>query len=186
MRAQHRWGLGLVLAPVAVGVLGVLGFEAGAASRRDYAQPDDAPVIAGDFGTPGRPPITMAILGDSTGAGLGVSTVGDSVGGRLARSLAADGRQVRLLGLAVSGARVADLAPQVRALGAARAAGRAGGPLVAVVLIGVNDTTHLTALSRVRGELGEQLRAIRVLGAQVVLATCPDVGAARNFKEPLR
>ena len=184
MRARHWWGigiLGLLLAPVAL-----LGAEAKAAADRNYVQPSEAPVIAGDFGTPGQPPLALVILGDSTGAGLGATTVGDSVGGRLAQALAATGRRVHLVGLAVSGARVAGLAPQVRGLGAGRADGSAGGPLVAVVLVGANDATHLTALSAVRAELGGQLRDVRGLGAQVVLATCPDLGAARNFSAPLR
>ena len=170
-----------------VALLAVLGAEAGAASRRTFVDADSAPAVRADLGS-GRP-LTLAVLGDSTGAGLGVDTgrAEDTVGGQLAVSLAVDGRAVALRGVAVSGARTADLAGQVDRLEALLTAeGRRTDPLVALIVVGANDATHLTGLARVGEELGQAVRRLRALGAEVVVATCPDMGSARAFAQPLR
>jgi len=179
---------GLLLAPVAL-----LVGEGLAAGARTYVLPGDAPVVRGEYGA--GPPLTVAVLGDSTGAGLGVDaaaggTAADTVGGQLAGALAAQGRRVSLRGFAVSGARSRDLAGQVDQLVAAGLGGRsadpAAGPLVAVVLVGANDATHLTGLGSVGEAVGGAVARLRGLGARVVVGTCPDLGSARAFAQPLR
>jgi len=182
-----------LVAVVAAGLLGplvLLGVEAAVTAGGSYATPESAPVVSLDTGPAGAAPLTVAVLGDSTGAGLGVTSgrAADTVGGQLALALGgmagggAGGRRVALRGFAVSGARAADLAGQVDRLAAARLPG----PLVVLVVIGANDATHLSALPRVAGDVGAALRRLRGLGARVVVGTCPDMGSARAFSQPLR
>ncbi len=159
--------------------IGLLGVEALMTSRREYLSADTAPAIGGTFGRAFAPPLRLAVLGDSTGAGVGVSRVEDSVAGRAAQVIADTGRFVTLDGLAVSGSRARDLAPQVsRAL--------VHPPDVALVLIGANDATHLTGLSDVERDVRDAVRRLRDAGVAVVVGTCPDMGSATVFARPLR
>ncbi|MDQ1713602.1 MAG: hypothetical protein QOE45_3052 [Frankiaceae bacterium] len=176
-RVIRRVAAGVAATTVAGGAL--LGVEAVLVSRRDFLSADSAPSITGTFGRAFAPPLRLAVLGDSTAAGVGVSRVEDSVAGRAARAIADAGRFVTLDGLAVSGSRVADLGPQVsRAL--------VHPPDVAVILIGANDATHLTRLSRVRHDLAAAVGRLRGAGVVVVVGTCPDMGAPTAFHRPLR
>jgi lysophospholipase L1-like esterase len=177
MGAVRRVAFGLAATTVAAGAL--LGGEALYVTRREYLSADTAPAIRGTYGRAFAPPLRFAVLGDSTGAGVGVSRVEDSVAGRIAQVLADTGRFVTLDGLAVSGSRVADLAPQVsRAL--------VHRPDVALVLIGANDATHATRLGGIRHDIGEAVGRLTRAGVAVVVGTCPDMGAATAFPEPLR
>jgi lysophospholipase L1-like esterase len=177
MGLVRRVAIGMAATTVAGG--SVLAVEALVASRREYLSADTAPAIAGEFGRAFAPPLRLAVLGDSTGAGVGVTRVEDSVAGRLAQVLADGGRFVTLDGLAVSGSRAADLAPQVsRAL--------MHRPDIAVVLIGANDATHLTHLDAVRHDVREAVERLHAAGVRVVVGTCPDLGAATAFLPPLR
>lgn len=159
-------------------VLAVLGGEALVTARRSYLPADSAPPVEGSFGT-GGPALALVMIGDSTAAGVGASTTVGTVGGRLAAGLAGNSHRVRLSSVAVSGSRAADLGPQVtRAL--------LGSPDVAVILIGSNDATHTTGLGSIRRNVAEVIRRLRAGGVAVVLGTCPDMGAARAFPQPLR
>lgn len=183
---------GLLLVPV--GLLGALAVEVGLAGRRTYATAGSAPLVRGDYGAGAAS--VLAVLGDSTAAGLGVTSgdAADTVGGQLATALAATGRRVALRGFGVSGARAADLDGQVDRLEALLAEQRApapaapapAAPLVAVVLVGSNDATHLTSLVPVGEALDHAVLRLRALGARVVVGTCPDMGSARAFDQPLR
>jgi lysophospholipase L1-like esterase len=179
---MRRWPL-LSLGIGLAGVAALLGGEAVWTATRDYLPAASAPSVAGVFGaaTPGGGPLRIILLGDSTAAGVGASSTRTTVGGRLARLLAVDsGRRVELSSVAASGARAKDLAAQVqRALAGER-------PDVAVVLVGANDTTHLTRRSEVERELGEAVRRLVGSGSRVVVGTCPDMGAPRVFPPPLR
>jgi lysophospholipase L1-like esterase len=168
-----------VVLATTLGAAAVLGGEALYVSRREFLSADTAPPVAGTFGRAFAPPLRLAVLGDSTGAGVGVSRVDDTVAGRMARVLADTGRFVTLDGLAVSGSRAADLAPQVsRAL--------VHPPDVAVVLIGANDATHATRLGDVEREVAAAVRRLRTAGVAVVVGSCPDMGSATAFPQPLR
>jgi lysophospholipase L1-like esterase len=171
----------------------VLAGEAGYVATRSYLQADSAPPVVGSFGPasggpasgglPGRTPLRLVMVGDSTAAGVGASETAATVGALLAAGIAATGRAVTLSSVAVSGSRTTDLADQVRALAGRGASSQ---PDLAVVLIGANDATHLTSLSTVSRKLSAAVRGLHAVGAAVVVAGCPDLGAARAFPQPLR
>ena len=167
---------------VAAGLLGltVLAVEGLVASRRQYVSSDLAPGVSGTFGQGNSPSLRLLMLGDSTAAGIGVDSTEETVGGRLSELIASTGRQVRLDSVAVSGSRVADLAPQI-----SRALVR-GAPDIAVILVGANDAIHFTPLDELERHLSDAVRRLRAAGSEVVVGTCPDLGAARNFAQPLR
>jgi lysophospholipase L1-like esterase len=170
---------GLLLGGV-IGSAVLLVGEAVWTRSKDFLPPESAPPVTGSFGS-GDPAIRLTVMGDSTGAGVGATTMAATVGGRLAADLAGKThRQVRFTSLAVSGARAADLATQVdRAFDGAR-------PDVVVIVIGANDATHLTRLSRVREGLGSAVRRLGDAGVRVVVGSCPDMGAAPALPRPLR
>ncbi len=181
-RAGRRAATALATSALAAVLL--LGAEAGYVAGRSYLPAGSAPPPTGAFGTEagagaGRP-LRLLLVGDSTAAGVGASSTATSVGGRLAAALAAGGRRVELSSVAVSGSRAADLRGQLtRALHGAA-------PDVAVVLIGANDATHLSRLGTVRRDLTDAVRRLRGAGVRVVVGSCPDLGAARAFPQPLR
>ena len=165
-------------------MLVVLAAEVAWVATRDYLTAESAPPVnaeilpsgSGDLGSPLR----LVVLGDSTGAGVGASRTEFTVGSRLATAVAqAAERAVSLRTVAVSGARAGDLTAQLD--GAVELE-----PEVAIILVGANDATHLTALGPVRRDLGEAVRRLREAGARVVVGTCPDLGGATAFPQPLR
>ena len=168
-----------VLLPLLLGGAGVLVAEAVVTARREYLSADTAPPIGGTFGRAFAPPFRLAVLGDSTAAGVGVARVEDSVAGRVAEVVAGTGRFVTLDGLAVSGSKVADLAPQVsRAL--------VHPPDLALVLIGANDALSLSTMPALRADLALAVTRLVRAGVAVVVGTCPDMGGATAFPRPLR
>jgi lysophospholipase L1-like esterase len=176
-RVVRRVAAGAATTVLATGAL--LGGEALYVTRREFLSADTAPSIAGTFGRAFAPPLRFAVLGDSTGAGVGVSRVEDSVAGQVAQTIADTGRFVTLDGLAVSGSRVADLAPQVsRAL--------VHRPDIALVVIGANDATHLTKLHALQNDLDAAVSRLVDAGITVVVGTCPDMGVSTAFPHPLR
>ncbi len=148
------------------------------AKRRRYLSSDLAPPASGTFGS--GPTLRLVVFGDSTAAGIGVDNTAETVGGRLAELLAATGRRIQLTSVAVSGSRATDLDAQV-----ARALVH-GAPDVAVVLIGGEDAIGFTAVDVVEAETAAALGRLTAAGAAVVVGTCPDLAAARNFSRPLR
>ena len=126
-------------------------------------------------------PVDLLLLGDSIAAGLGADRPRDTLGGQLARRLAkATRRSVRLRTAAVVGAETSDLAAQLASLPTGYV------PAVAVIVVGGNDITHRVRVADARRDLGEAVRALRELGAEVVVGTCPDLGALRPLPQPLR
>ncbi len=182
-RGAATGALGAVTALAAGAALtaALLAVEAWLATRRAYLPAASAPHVDGEFGdaASGGTPLRLALIGDSCAAGVGVQSVAETVGGRLAARLAGQGRRVRLSGSAIAASRTGDLGPQVsRAL--------LGRPDVAVILIGTNDAMHAAPLPMVRRHLGDAVRRLRGAGVNVVVGTCPDLGAARAFAQPLR
>lgn len=177
-------GAGFASAVVVGGAVGVglcaglVVVEAVITARRGFLPADSAP--AQDIRhPPGSSAVTLALLGDSTAAGVGVRRPDDTVGRQLAARIVRTGRPVALTSAAVSGSRAADLGPQVsRAL--------LHHPTVAVILLGVGDALRLTALGVVAEQLGTAVRRLRAAGVQVVVGTCPDLGAAPAWPQPLR
>ncbi|NES14283.1 MULTISPECIES: SGNH/GDSL hydrolase family protein [Micromonospora] len=179
-----RLGRAAALSLVAgtVGGAAVLAGQAIAARSRQYAQPELGLALRATIGRTGAPPLRLVLLGDSSALGVGVARFEDTIGGQLAHLLAEGppGRRVQLSSVGVSGSRSTDLATQVaRALLGER-------PDVAVVLIGANDATALARPADAAAYLGSAVRRLREAHVEVVVATCPDLGAVRAVAAPLR
>jgi lysophospholipase L1-like esterase len=128
---------------------------------------------------PGRP-ISMVVLGDSSAAGYGVHRPRETPGALLATGVSRRlQRPVHLHRYAVVGAVSAGLVPQVDAALERH-------PDIAVILIGGNDVTHRTPVTPAVRHLVDAVRRLRAAGAQVVVGTCPDLGAIQPIQPPLR
>ncbi len=125
--------------------------------------------------------LDLVLLGDSIAAGLGADHPKHTLGGGLARRVAKrTGRSVRLRTAAVVGSESSVLASQIEGLPSAYR------PHVAVIVVGGNDVTHRIPTSDSIRHLTEAITALQGLGAQVVVGTCPDLGALRPVPQPLR
>jgi lysophospholipase L1-like esterase len=125
-------------------------------------------------------PITMVIMGDSSAAGYGVHRPRETPGALLATGVSRRLRRpVRLRRVAVVGSMSSGLPYQVDAALEYE-------PDVAVILIGGNDVTHISARAEAVRYLGDAVRQLRATGCRVVVGTCPDIGAIQPIKPPLR
>lgn len=125
--------------------------------------------------------IELCLLGDSIAAGLGAESRKQTLGGRLAKGLAKQThRSVRLRTAARVGSESSMLAAQVEALPAAYR------PDVVVIVVGGNDVTHRVPVAESVAHLVAAVEAMRERGAEVVVGTCPDLGALRPVPQPLR
>ena len=125
--------------------------------------------------------VDLLVLGDSLAAGLGAETARTTLGARLARALARSTRRaVRLRTAAVVGSESSDLPAQLDGLPAAYR------PHVAVVLVGGNDVTHRVPVATSVQHLVDAVVALQERGAEVVVGTCPDLGALTALPQPLR
>lgn len=126
-------------------------------------------------------PIDLLLLGDSLAAGLGAEHRKQTLGGRLAKATARRmHRPVRLRTAAVVGSESPDLARQLDTLAADYR------PHVAVIVVGGNDVTHRLPVSVSAQHLHEAIGGLRAVGVEVVVGTCPDLGALRAVPQPLR
>jgi len=126
-------------------------------------------------------PVNLLILGDSIAAGLGADRAKHTLGGGLARGIAKHAhRSVRLRTAAVVGSESSELAAQLASLPANYR------PDVAVIVVGGNDVTHRVPVAESVRHLSETITALRERGAEVVVGTCPDLGALRPVPQPLR
>jgi lysophospholipase L1-like esterase len=116
----------------------------------------------------GTAALRFHVLGDSLAAGVGCARIEDTLGHQLASRLRSTGRAVDLNVLAVSGARSADLAAQVRAAVSA-------GVDLALIVIGANDLTALVPTAVGARLLHDAVTELRRVGARVVVATAPDL-----------
>ncbi|WP_434742930.1 SGNH/GDSL hydrolase family protein [Micromonospora sp. SH-82] len=183
-RLAARLGRAAALSVVAgtVGGAAVLAGEALVARHRRYAQPELGLALRATVGRSGAPVLRLVLLGDSSALGVGVARLEETVGGQLAHLLAEGptGRRVHLSSVGVSGSRSVDLSTQVaRALLGER-------PDVALVLIGANDATGFGRPADVAAHLGLAVHRLREARVEVVVGTCPDLGAARAIAPPLR
>ncbi|WP_405011830.1 SGNH/GDSL hydrolase family protein [Kitasatospora sp. NBC_01539] len=180
-------GLGLL----GVGLAGLLLTESRLAIRAIGLLDGDPPRADGVYGdafadtgtagtAPDGAPLVLAFLGDSTAAGLGVTRGRETPGALLASGLASVAeRRVRLVNVARSGARSADLGPQVELALPHR-------PSLAVIMIGANDVTRRSPAAQSVRELGDAVRRLRAGGCEVVVGTCPDLGTIKPVRPPLR
>ena len=177
--------LGGVVLTGAVGLAGLLWGEVKLAERR-IPQAFDAPPASNDttWAANGvsrtRPPIRIAMLGDSTAAGYGAYRDRDTPGAQLAIGISeAARRPVHLTNLAVVGAETPDLPVQVDALGRRH-------PELVVIMIGANDVTEGTKPAVAVPYLEDSVERLRRGGAEVVVGTCPDLGTIKPLAQPLR
>ncbi|MGW0505246.1 SGNH/GDSL hydrolase family protein [Micromonospora sp. NPDC003241] len=173
-------GIGASVAAAAA-TTGVLFGQARQARRTIPMAEAPPPRCDGVYGAkfPGTP-ITVVVLGDSSAAGFGVHRRRETPGALLATGLSRRLRRpVRLHRFAVVGAISAGLRFQVEAA-------LDCDPDVAVILIGANDVTNRTPPALAIRHLAEGVRALRAAGAEVVVGTCPDLGAIRPIQPPLR
>lgn len=135
------------------------------------------------YDTPGEPPLRLTVLGDSTAAGQGVHRAAQTAGALLASGLAAVAeRPVELRNVALPGAQSDDLDRQV----ALTLADTSRVPDICVIMIGANDVTHRMPPTRSVRYLSAAVRRLRTAGAEVVVATCPDLGTVEQVQQPLR
>jgi len=126
--------------------------------------------------------IELLLVGDSIAAGLGAASPKGTLGARLAKGLAKrTQRSVRLTSTAVVGAETWTLPEQQLPRLLPDYA-----PDVAVVVVGGNDVTHRIPVAESTASLTEVIERLRARGAQVVVGTCPDLGALRPLPQPLR
>jgi lysophospholipase L1-like esterase len=179
---------GQIVGGVTGTLAGVTALSAGlllrqAADARRIIPLAEAPPPRGDglYGAKfGGKPITLVVMGDSSAAGYGVHRTRETPGALLATGVSRRlHRPVRLRRVAVVGSMSAGLPYQVDAALEYE-------PDVAVILIGGNDVTHISARTEAARHLGDAVRRLRATGCRVVVGTCPDIGAIQPIKPPLR
>ncbi len=160
---------------------GVLVAEAQLARRTIGNAEGDPPAPSGWYGHGrGGPAIKIALLGDSSAAGYGVDEVEETPGAILASGIAeAADRRVYLASVARVGAQSKDLQGQIDQVLPTE-------PHVAVIFIGANDVTHTVPVRTSQRLLGDAIRRLRDAGAEVVIATCPDLGTIEPLAPPLK
>jgi hypothetical protein len=125
-------------------------------------------------------PLRLALLGGSFAIGPSTADPRDTAAGRLALGLSAAGDQpVCVDTAATAGALSRDLGRQVDAVAAS------GCPEVAVVIAGADDVLHHRCADDAVRRLALAVHGLTVLGARVVVGTCPDVSLAGAIAEPL-
>lgn len=125
--------------------------------------------------------LELLVLGDSIAAGLGAVRRKDTIGGRLAKELAKRTQtSVHLLTAARVGAQTREVLDQLDDLPADYR------PDLAVVIAGGNDVTHGVPIRRSVADLSAVLDRLHELGAVTIVATCPNLGAIRPLRQPLR
>src|SRR5215207_10613007 len=140
----------------------------------------DPPSGDGVYGRGRGKRLVLTVLGDSSAVGLGVQHSSQTPGVLVAAALAELAeRPVRLVRLAVSGARSPDLDAQVDKALVER-------PAVALIMIGVNDVTTRTRPAVSVRHLADAVRRLTASGCEVVVGTCPDLGTIRPVAQPLR
>ncbi|GAC1332111.1 MAG: SGNH/GDSL hydrolase family protein [Candidatus Dormibacteria bacterium] len=176
-RASKRWWF---LPGAVVGVFALLVAEAALAFQGDGSP--EAPGSPDEVvGAPGDQPLTLAILGDSTGSGVGAVTQDQGYPRRVARGLADRlHRRVELHVYAVSGARVNDvLTDQLRRMEGLH-------PDIVLLVIGGNDVINLTPPWRARADLSAVLERLAQYHVPVIVSGVPAMGTVTRVAQPLR
>lgn len=179
-------GLGVLGAVGGATIVGIMLGETRIAKRRIPVADTDPPasddtIWAAAGVSAARPPMRIAMLGDSTAAGYGVHTERETPAAQLAIGISGAARRpVHVDNVAVVGAESKDLAGQVDELLARPAVE------LAVIMIGANDVTERTSPAEPVRLLEEAVRRLRASGPDVVVGTCPDLGTIRPLPQPLR
>ena len=174
-----------IVATAFAGLAGLMWGEGKLAKRRIPISTDAPPASDNlTWAAPGvsasRPPIHIALVGDSTAAGYGTHRERDTPAAQFAIAISEVARRpVHVRNVAVVGAESKDLEPQVDQL-------MAHPPELVLMMIGANDVTELTKPSVAVPYVEAAVRRLRAAGSQVVLGTCPDLGTVRPIAQPLR
>lgn len=156
---------------------GLIARERLVATRLDSAGARSA-TFGGDLAAP---PIALGMMGDSLAVGYGAESPDGVPGVLIAQALVeASGHPVVLTNVAEVGAASASLIRQLARLR------RQASPQVVVIMVGANDVMHLRGLTAALWPLSATVQQLRRDGAQVVVATCPDLGTVHPFSQPLR
>lgn len=181
--AAYGGGMGVA----GLGALGALGYgilrgEAMMARRIVGQHFEGAPSDSGTYGSGSGSPVRFLVLGDSSGVGMGAEHPHQTVGATIATGIAAfSGRPVELTNVAVIGAESTGLDEQLE-----RGLAAVPRPDVAVIMVGANDVTHRIDRSIAVRHLEMAVCGLREAGAEVVVGTCPDLGAIELVPQPLR
>jgi lysophospholipase L1-like esterase len=169
------------LTAVGVALTGLIVGQAMLARRIIPVAEAPPPRCDGRYGTEHTgTPITLAVLGDSSAAGYGADVPRKTPGALLAAGLAEQLRRpVTVYCFAVVGAESRTLEPQVERALEIR-------PDIAVILVGGNDVTHRRPVDEAIHHLVTAVHALREVGAEVVVGTCPDLGTIQPIQQPLR
>jgi len=174
----------LVAGAASVGGLGyrfvalLVGQSAAADARiRPYLVP--APPVRERYGNPADPPLTLAVLGDSSAQGVGVDDFDYTLGGWLGQRLAATGRYVRVVCAAENGSRAEHLDDQITQVLASK-------PELVAISTGVNDVRNRSNPRRAARSLGAAVARLRANGATVVVGTTPYLNILTLIDQPLR
>jgi hypothetical protein len=125
-------------------------------------------------------PLRLALLGGSAAGGASAQDRHQTVAVQLALGLSAAGEQpVCVTDVATAGALARDLGRQVDAVAAS------GCPEAAVLIAGADDVLHHCSVDDAVRRLALAVHGLTVLGARVVVGTCPDVSLASPVAEPL-
>ena len=178
-------GVGAAGAVAGSALFAVLKGEARLARRRiPQAVEDPPPTDDTVWVAPGanrrRRPVRLVVLGDSTAAGYGVARARDTMAARVALGISyASRRPVTLRNVAVVGAESGNLEEQVTKLDGVVAD-------LAVISVGANDVTHRVKHTVAVSHLEQAVIQLRERGLEVVVGTCPDLGAIKPIAQPLR
>jgi hypothetical protein len=127
-----------------------------------------------------RVPLRLALLGGSLAIGPGSGDPHCTAAARLALGLSAAGDQpVRVVDAGAAGALCRDLGRQVDAVSAS------GCLDVAVVIAGADDVLHHCSVDDAARRLALAVHGLTVLGARVVVGSCPDVAVVDGLAQPL-
>ena len=183
--SRRRWVVGTAVG-VPVAFVALLAVEAVMATRGQYLPAHFGDRVDATVPPPSAPAtgdtLRLVMLGDSTVAGVGAPTTDGSLPVLTAQRVAdATGRSVSVTGLGVSGARTLDVTQEQAPL--------LGDDIdVVVVVIGSNDTTHVTPPWRIDDQTRDMIAAVRrhAPEAAVVLGGVPLFGSADALAQPLR
>jgi lysophospholipase L1-like esterase len=179
-------GLGALGAVGGAALFGLMFGETKVARRRIPIAETDPPnsdntIWAAVGVSTSRPPIRIALLGDSTAAGYGVHRERDTPAAQLAIGISGAARRpVHVTNVAVVGAETRELAEQIERLEARPR------PELAVIMIGANDVTENRRPGGPVRLLEQGVRHLQALGIEVLVGTCPDLGTIRPLPQPLR
>jgi len=132
------------------------------------------------IGNKSHTPLTYLVMGDSTAAGWGAAQLSGSYPYQIAEAVAERGYYVRVINVAIGGARLNDLnREQLPALKRVK-------PDLITISIGANDTNHFTSESDYLRDLQILLSALKKSSSRkVLIANTPDMYQAPALTLPL-